>query len=347
MERTPFFSTCSSPSVHSLHPAPAVLLFVVLVSAFCCPASLPAQSAGSLEEGRSHFEAGHLTRAREVFENLVRADRRDAAAAYWLGRTLRAEGEFKDAVDSLEKATELEEGNVTYLRELYWTCTEFVENAGAVRAVTLARRMVRMLHRIVELDPAATEEREQLVGFHVNAPRMFGGGDIDAARRYAEELTALDPKRGRLAFIMIHQHEGENDLVEREYQALISEFPDEYDHLRELGLFYHDTERYAEAIATFQTLTERFPDYLYGWYLVGRSAAVSGLGTETGTVCMEHYLAHEPPEGSPSHAAAHWRLGMIHEKAGNLERARAEYEASLVIDPDYREARVGLRRIRP
>ncbi|GEM_PF-446328 len=353
MEHSLFLSHRSPRSVHTvlstLVTVRSTLVLIAVSLSFCLalPPSLTAQTAGRLEEGITHFEAERFARAQAVFEALVEADRRDAAAAYWLGRTLRQEGEYKDAVDLLEKAVDLDETNVDYQRELYLTYVDFAEEAGALRAVSLAKKMVRLLHSIVELDSNAADEREELVGFYVNAPKMFGGGDIEQARRLAGELQNIDQKRGRLAFIMIHEHEGENDQVEREYRALIEEYPDELDPPRNLGLFYHNTERYAEAIATFRTLTERFPDYLYGWYLVGRTAAVSGLETELGISCMEHYLAHEPPEDDPSHAAAHWRLGMICEKSGNLDRARAEYEASLELDPDYSEARAALRRIRP
>ncbi|MFC1545377.1 tetratricopeptide repeat protein [Gemmatimonadota bacterium] len=311
------------------------------------PVSRAAQQGGPLQEGVRHFEAGRYTQARSTFEALVRDDRRNHAAAYWLGRTCLMTGEFKDAVDALESAVELRDTDVEYQRRRVEAYEKWGEDAGPVRAMGLARKWVQGLYRIIELDPAAVREREQLVGFYTSAPKLFGGGDIEKAGQFARELQALDDKRGRLAFIQIYEHEEQYNRVESEYRALLEQYSEDLEIPQELGLFYHDRERYEEAVATFLTLTERFPDYLYGWYLVGRSAAVSGRQLDTGIRCMEHYLQNESPEGSPSHAAAHWRLGMVFEHKNDLNRARQEYEASLRLEPDYQNAKDALRRIRP
>ena len=45
----------------------------------------------------------------------------------------------------------------------------------------------------------------------------------------------------------------------------------------------------------------------------------------------------------PGDAAAHWKLGRIHEKYGQYERAIAAYRKALTLRPGFGEARQGLK----
>ena len=323
----------------------AVITIATIGLLIAC-AHVRAQSAGQLERGIQSFESGRLAEAKGIFESLLRADRRDHRAAYYLGRTYFEEGDFRESVEWLEKAVDLMDEEVDYRRWLVKAYEEAVEDAGLIRAISIAKKMIRAMERIVELDPTAVDERVRLVDFHLDAPKIVGGGDIDRARELVRELRTIDEKRGFIAQIELYKHEERTDLAISEYRRMIELHPEERDYPKELGLLYHDTGQYEQAVATFLTLTERFPEYPYGHYLIGRTAAVSGQSLDLGVEGLERYLQREPEEDSPSHAAAHWRLGMIYENKGDKDRARREYETSLRLDPDYEAAKDALKRLK-
>jgi len=50
-------------------------------------------------------------------------------------------------------------------------------------------------------------------------------------------------------------------------------------------------------------------------------------------------------EGFPSHAAAHWRLGIIFEHKQDIDSAKNEYETALKLDPDYKLAKEALEKL--
>ncbi len=58
--------------------------------------------------------------------------------------------------------------------------------------------------------------------------------------------------------------------------------------------------------------------------------------------CLKEYLKTEPSKTNPSHASAHWRLGMVYENKGKKDLARKEYESALALDPKHKEAKKAL-----
>jgi Flp pilus assembly protein TadD len=61
---------------------------------------------------------------------------------------------------------------------------------------------------------------------------------------------------------------------------------------------------------------------------------------------FRQYLERETKEDEPTPANAHWRLGMIYEMRRDKGMARAEYEAALALEPDHKQAKKALRKIK-
>lgn len=87
------------------------------------------------------------------------------------------------------------------------------------------------------------------------------------------------------------------------------------------------------------------PDHLRAHYQIGRLGALTGRELEAALASLQRYLREPPPAGAPSHAAAHWRRGMIEEQRGQVELARQAYRAALALDPNYAAARDALSRL--
>jgi tetratricopeptide (TPR) repeat protein len=88
------------------------------------------------------------------------------------------------------------------------------------------------------------------------------------------------------------------------------------------------------------------PDSRYGVYLVGLLAAESGDRLDAGEKSLREYLTYTPAPNEPVHAAAHWRLGMIREKASDKEGARSHYREALALDPKYKPALDALAKLK-
>ncbi len=99
------------------------------------------------------------------------------------------------------------------------------------------------------------------------------------------------------------------------------------------------------ALAAFRRLTELDPENMGALYQVGRMALLAQTDLDLAVRSFRRYLDHEQRPGTPSHASAHWRLGMVYELQDKTADARAEYEAALALDPDNVRAREALEKL--
>ena len=161
----------------------------------------------------------------------------------------------------------------------------------------------------------------------------------------AEEIKKLDRLSGHMAFIQIYGHENKYDLQEKELQAAIEMNPEHMGFKNQLGYNYVNQEKFKDAFAQFEKMIVENDSNMNGYYQVGRTAAISGQNLDRGLECLGIYLNHDQMEGFPSHAAAHWRLGIIFEHKQDIDSAKNEYETALKLDPDYKLAKEALEKL--
>ncbi len=224
----------------------------------------------------------------------------DAAA---LGAKLVAEGNADGAVAAYEKAVALDPDNSGLHLRLAGAYGLAAEKAGMFSKMSWAKKARLAYEKAVQLDPQNLAARENLMSFYQMAPAMMGGG-IDKAREQAAAIRQLDAVRGHVAFGMIAQAEKNYSAAATEFEAALLAAPDDYGALFQLG----------------------------------RTAALSGERLDRGIAALTRCLALTPPPGAPRHEAAHWRLGIIHEKRGDPAAARAAYKAALQINPKFQQA---------
>ena len=88
------------------------------------------------------------------------------------------------------------------------------------------------------------------------------------------------------------------------------------------------------------------PDEMRAHYQIGRAAALSGTQLDRGERSLKLWLARPPEDaGTTTRSGAHYRLGMVYEKQGRRDLARAAYEAALRIDARNEDARKALEKL--
>lgn len=290
------------------------------------------------------FEAGKLREAREVLVVADRENPKDARVAYYLGRITFAERDYGKAADWFEKATKADGENAHYHFWVGQAHGSAASTANSIRQAILARRIKSAFERAVELDPSYADARFGLMQFYLQAPGVMGGSK-EKARAEAGAIQQLDPWLGYQARVQIHQLDRDTAAYEAEHQKALVVFPDSSQPYLSLGFLYQQRSEYERAFEAFGQLLVRHPDALDALYQVGRLAALSGQRLAQGEAALREYLRHEPGPQNPRPAAAHWRLGMIHEHQGQPDLARREYETALELDPDLKEAREALRNL--
>lgn len=290
------------------------------------------------------FEAKKYPAAKAAAERLVKADRADPAAAFWLGRLYYVERRLDRAATWFEKAAELDPRNAQAQHWLGVAYGRQAVGANPLRQAVLARRTKHAFERAVELDPNLLESRQFLLQFYLIAPGVVGGSR-DKALVQAREIAKRDAVRGHLAMGAVHDAADDAVGAEREYQAAITAAPDSVDGYYGLALMYQRTKQYAKAFDTYERVLARRPAETRARYLIGRTAAISGERLDRAETALREYLKPRPDASQQGNASAHYLLGVVYEKRGDAAAAKREFDLSKQMDPNQAEART-IQRLR-
>ena len=290
------------------------------------------------------FEAGKYKEAKTVFEPAFKANARDAAAAFYLGRIAMEERKNERAGDYFETAAKLDPKNSQYYLWLGRAYGREAQQANVLRQPGLAKKTRTAWERAIELDPENLDARSDLIQYYVQAPGFLGGSTAKALEQ-AEEIRKRNALRGYLELGALHERDKKMADAEKAYVAAAKEESDRHVGEYRLGLFYQNTGAFDKAFDVFESMAVANPSEAGALFQIGKTGAMSGQRLTRATEALEAYLQTTPGRNDPSLAAAHWRLGMVHEKRQDRQRAKAEYETALRLDPTFKQATESLKKL--
>jgi len=336
------------------------------------------ESDNGLEPGITLLHEGKLSEAKQFFtEKWKESEKSNADAAYYLGRVYYNYDLYDKAINYIEKAIELNDSVSDYHLYLGRSFGIKAMKANILKKASLAKKVKREFLRAVELDSTSVWAHNDLIQYYVMAPGIMGGS-IERAIEHAHVLRNLDEKMGISAFGYIYNHEKRYDDVLELYNSAIEKSPDEIDYyfqlaetydkigerekciqvseqvmekmpdyssdvLYYLAMKYQAWEEYDNAFEALEQMIEINPDDLRPYYQFGRTAIFSGQQLERAVEYYTHYLQHTPPKNQPSHSYARWRLGLVLEKLGELDKAKNEFEMAINLDSKNEEAQKALK----
>ena len=315
------------------------LFFVLFLTTHVCFA----QSSDPFQAALDAFESEDFEQAQVLFDALF-DDRKDAESAFYLGRIELENNKSADAIKWLEIAVEKNDQDAEYH---YWLSESYfrrIDEVGMMKKLGLAKKGKRAAERSVELDPAHPDARTSLIYFYTQAPNMAGGSK-EKALEQAEILRTHHPVRGRMMLAMVYSSQEEYEKADAEYVALLDEFANDAEVQYAAGMYFQGRKRFDEAIDLFQKATDIKPTHYSALYQIGRTVVFADKWHDTGIDALNQYLKADLPDDVPPHASAWWRLGMIHELAGNDGDARAAYESALEEEPGHKEAKKALNEL--
>ncbi len=291
-----------------LRPQSGLVLVLLLV--LVLPARSSERDTFELTSAIALFDAKRVPEAREQLAAIVTRDPKNARALWYLGRSELKMQRRDEATATLAKAADLAPEDHRILAD-YGSASllRATELGTTFRAIGFARRGRTALEQAVKLAPDAVNYREGLVQFYTRAPG-FAGGDFDRAYEHIAEIDKRDPARGTVI----------------RANTLCSQ------------------KRYDEALAVCETFLRDHPDSYLALYTLGRIASETGRELARGEQALRRCLEMTPRLEEPDHAGAHYRLGLIAEKARRPADARREYQAALALEPAFREALEALAR---
>lgn len=268
-----------------------------------------------------------------------------AVDARALGEAALLAGRLENAADHLERAVTESPNDAAAHHLLAVIYGRKAISSGTITKMRLAGRIREHYERAVALAPAKIEYRESLLEYYTQVPEAMGGG-LNKAREEAAEIAKRDRVRGLAAYGRLAQADGNVEGALSKYRQAADERPEDPQVALRLIIYLQELKRWPEAFARLDALLARNQSVGSAWYQLGRTAVLSNTRHADGEAAFRRFFSMAREIDDPPVAAAHWRLGMLHEQQGRKQDARKEYQQALQIDPDHAESKAALRKLR-
>jgi tetratricopeptide (TPR) repeat protein len=174
----------------------------------------------------------------------------DNEAAVMLGQSYYLSGDYKHAVEILEKATGDNPKNSDAHLWLGRTYGRKAELAFPLAALPLANKTRASLEKAVELNPHNIEAVNDLFEFYLEAPGLVGGG-LDKATGLVPLISRNDPAEGHWALARISEQRKQYGPAEMHLRRALEAQPRQAGRLLDLAKFLAKRGRYEESDTTF------------------------------------------------------------------------------------------------
>ena len=169
------------------------------------------------------FENGDLDHASELFTAHREEHPESFEAAFYLGQIHFEQERHGDAVERLEEAVALDGDSIDGHLWLGKALSEYIHQIVFFRKLPMAKRILAVFQRAVEIDPRSVEGHTALARYYSEAP-SFAGGNRDLSLEHAQILIDLDPVEGhRLLssiYVLLKEPELAKREIERAFEAL-------------------------------------------------------------------------------------------------------------------------------
>jgi len=291
------------------------------------------------------LSAGRVDDALRVLKDQVHAAP-DAQAYNLLTRTYFYMGRWDDAAAAAERAIALEPGRSEYQLWLARAVGEKAAHSSFVTAVRMVPKIRGAFERAVQLNGSNSEARTDLAEFYMEAPAFLGGGR-DKALAQADALAALDAAASHWVRARLAERAKQFETAEQEYRAAVTSSPHKGERWLDLAAFYRSRGRLDRMESTVNQAVSDDAGPSTVPYEAAMLLCLGGRNFPGAVALLQKYIAGGSQAESAPAYQAHYLLGQIFEKQGNVRAATEEYRASIALARDFDKARSALQRLVP
>jgi len=200
--------------------------------------------ASDVDRARTHFERAEYREAITVLKSSPEA--RSAEAQFLLGRSCYQLGDYKRAVEALEKAAAVRPGDSYIWLWLGRAHGRRAETSNLFVASSYASKARQAFEKSVALDPSNKEALNDLFSFYLEAPGFLGGG-FDKAQALVARIGALDPAEAEYALAQLAEKKQQFDRAEEHLKRAVELAPRQVGRVIDLARFFARHGRLTDA----------------------------------------------------------------------------------------------------
>ncbi|MBM3420776.1 MAG: hypothetical protein FJY11_06550, partial [Bacteroidetes bacterium] len=221
------------------------------------------------------FESGKYDEAFTQFSSVKKGSGEYAESRYYMGLISLRRRESDKAEEYTEQAIDANGNVAKYHLSMINILGQQASGASTLKQASIATRIKSHMESAARLDPKDINSRTMLIQFYVRAPKMMGG-DIDKARKTADEISKINSAEGYRAHATIDQAEEKWAEAERNFQRAMNLAPDSLKHYTTLASFYQSRSNPEQAFSVYDRAMAKFPANRNLLMQAGRLASSSG-----------------------------------------------------------------------
>ncbi len=311
---------------------------LVLVAA----STISAQPVAAPNPGMSMLATENYSGALQYFQGQLQKDPKDAQAMADMAKLYLAQGKIEDGVKWAKQAAAQAPQNAGYQILLGDAYGYYVSHVSFFSKLGVAHKIRAAYQKAVQLSPDDADAQLSLAIYYIVAPGIAGGSDDKANKQIAilEKLNPVKAANAQVTLALSHKDIPKAEGILRDAAKLDNSGDTDY----ELGLLLMSQKKYADAIGVFEDGIRKAPDNSKNYYQVGHTAVLGKIHVQEGIGDLQKYLSmpHDWHPETPTYKWAHYRMGMLYGVAGDKASEKAQYQAALKIDPDFKQAKRAL-----
>ncbi|MFZ5929205.1 MAG: tetratricopeptide repeat protein [Acidobacteriota bacterium] len=212
--------------------------------------------ASDLDRARAFFERAEYGQAIDLLNSSSGV--RSADELFLLGRAHYQLGDYKKAVEALQKAAEARPGDAGIWLWLGRAWGRRAETSNMFVAPSYAAKARQCFEKAVALDPANKEAVNDLFRYYLEAPGFLGGG-LEKAQALVDRIRALDPAEAEYALAQLAEKKKEYDHAEAHLRRAVELAPKQVGRVIDLARFLARRSRIQEADRTLEQAEKLAP----------------------------------------------------------------------------------------
>jgi tetratricopeptide (TPR) repeat protein len=305
----------------------AMCLFTVAICADAASDARQLLNAGKIDEAEARLQQDSATKNDPEANNL-------------LCRVYYSVGQWDAAIKHCERAVQLQPSNARYHLWLGRAYGLKAERSSWFTALRLAGKTRDHFEKAVALDAADSQARSDLAEFYIDAPGIIGGGK-DKARKLMSEIENKDPVTAHWILARIAEEEKHFDEAESEYKKEVNSGGDRSQPWLDLAAFYRNRERYDEMESAIQQGLNAKTKHGQLYFEAADNLQRAGRNFPLAIELINKYLKAGSVEDAPAFRA-HYVLGLIYQQSGDFASALHEYQTSVSMARNFKEAKDAL-----
>ncbi|MGH9521099.1 MAG: tetratricopeptide repeat protein [Terriglobales bacterium] len=247
-------------------------------------------------------------------------------------------------ISACQKAVQLEPSKSAYHLWLGRLYGGKADHTSFITAASLAGNVRNEFETAVRLDPKSVNARADLADFYIEAPGIVGGGK-DKAAVQAREMGKVEPAQELMVTAKIAEKNKDLRAAEAGYRKAIEVSGGQAGPWLALANFYRRNGRYPEMEEAVTHATDPKLDRPDMLVEAAQVLINAGRNFPGAMELLQRYIHSESTVEDAPVFKAHYLLGVVMEKQGNMAGAAEEYRAALSLARDYSLARTALNRV--